>query len=205
MKRTFFPGCGFGFWFLLPHLFLVADDHHIGGASGGSLMCLIALLPKEHRTYNFIMKQALEVFNESSFPLNIYDLLHSFVHKLSKYLEGDNVNRNIKRMSVQLTQITLYPPSLERVFVFPQTMEELLEYILISTYIPVLARNEQGDFFYNRDGNLYLDGAFYDMVYGAGEDSIANDYSSIPWYIPSEVACREMFIAGERVNSTSST
>lgn len=203
MKRIFFPGCGFGFWFLLPQLFLVADDHDICGASGGSLMCLIALLPKEHRTYEFIMKHALETFNEISFPLNIYDLLSRFVNKLSKYVERDNVNRNMKRMSVQLTQITLYPPSLKRVFVFPQTIEELLNVILISTYIPMLARNEQGDIFYNHDGKLYLDGAFYDLVYGSPEESIANDYSSIPWYIPNEVTCREMFVAGERISSTS--
>ena len=193
MRRVFFPGCGFGFWFLLPRLFQVADeDHHICGASAGALMCAIALLDPADHSYAAIRDIALEVLGELTFPPNMYTLNKRFVEKVLSRASREKIGR----VSVQLTKVC-DDLTLEKVIVHPQTIEELAELILISTYVPFLSRNDSNSLLCEKDGEHFVDGSLYNIVHGDDADAVPdNRYAGIPFIVPTEASCRKMFKEG---------
>jgi hypothetical protein len=206
MKTIYFPPCGYAFWYVFGKFksFENIKEYDLIGSSSSSIICLISLLKPEHQTYELIMEIAEKVQSNITFPFNLNNLFIECFDGLLEYIDVENLEENLKRIKIQVTRIKSWAyiiPTLEREVLSPKNLSEFREMGIAASYIPFISRIYPLFFCYSINGKYYIDGGFYDVLYGKFRYDITFEtrkYSSMT--APSKSRCYEMYLKGLHEN-----
>ena len=191
MKTFYFPGCGFGFWSALARLFIILDtekNYKLYGSSSGSLICMISLIKKKYINFDTIFKICTNIKKKLTYPLNLYKLTEYFIDEMFKLIED---NPKLDKINIQITTINNKYPFIHKKIKSPETLEDLKELCLASTYIPLLCRKYPYIFTYYED-EISIDGYMSDYLYSNNYDYTCDESSAL--LMPDENICKLMFI-----------
>ena len=191
MKTFYFPALGFGFWEALAKLFIIIDteeDYELYGSSSGSLICLVSLINKKYKNFNTIFKICVNIKKKLTYPLNLYELTKYFIEEMFKLIDD---NPKLDKINIQITTINNKYPFIHKKVKTPETLEDLKELCLASTYIPILSRKYPYIFTYYKD-EISIDGFISEFLYQNNYDYIFKGHSIL--FMPDENTCKLMFI-----------
>jgi len=191
MKTFYFPGSGFGFWCALARLFIILDteeDYKLYGSSSGSLICLVSLIKKKYRNFDTIFKICTNIKKKLTYPLNLYQLTEYFIEEMFELIE-DKVK--LDKINIQITTINNKYPFIHKKIKTPETLEDLKNLCLASTYIPLLSRKYPYIFTYYKN-EISIDGFLSDLLYPNSFNYTCRESSAL--LMPDENTCKLMFI-----------
>ena len=191
MKTFYFPASGFGFWSALARLFIILDtedDYKLYGSSSGSLICLISLINKKYKNFDTIFKICTDIKKKLNYPLNLYQLTEYFIEDIFKLIDDES---GLNKINIQITTINNKYPFIHKKIKSPETLEDLKNLCLASTYIPILSRKYPYIFTYYKN-EISIDGYISEFLYPNNYDYIYKGPSVL--IMPDENICKLMFI-----------
>lgn len=211
MSKVYFPGCGFGFWYLLG-IFLknkkIIEENNmiISGSSAGSIICFTSLLKPEYLNIEFLVSISEKVKNDlSCVYLNIYEYIHKYYQYSIPYFDYENLEAKLSRIRIQLTKVSFnffMIPQFTKLIVTPRNLNHLKELVIASCQIPFYSRSKDHLIFRKVDNILAIDGSFIDILdnlYGNFKEDydihIKVDIKTI-LQIPKKEDCLKMFYRG---------
>lgn len=183
MRKYYFPPSGFGFWYQLGILSKLDEDSVIYGSSSGSLICLIYLLDKKYKNFDYLSCLANKIKNEIGYNYNLYVYVHKFVLKIISILYSQDIRKTMKRMKniyIQYSKFSYigFRLKIETVFKNPINFDNLYHLIQASCYIPILSRH-RSLLYYEIDNELAIDGFFSNLSNVSNELIKINSYDYI--------------------------
>lgn len=206
MPSLYFPGGGFGFWYLLGIYIKLRDtvsnfhDYQIVGCSAGSLICLVSLLKEEYLNLYFLVVLFQESLQEQRQLLNIHTLVSKLFELAKDYIDYEKLSLNLQNLRIHVTEIDFFwgcLPKLNKKIVSPLDLDHLKDLILASCQIPVLGRSQNHCFFIEINHKFYLDGMFSENQFDEDEYHQKFDTSEyLSLRLPSEDYIHDMYSNG---------
>ena len=210
MSTLYFPGGGFGFWYLLGIYLKKREQqnenikYQLVGCSAGSLICLVSLLKEEYINFYFIFEIYHQAINNQKGIVNTYCLLDSLFILIEDYLDYEKLSLNLQNLAIHITEVNFICgclPHFRKKIIQPENLSHLKKLCLSSCQIPFFGRSPDHCCFLLLDNKLVLDGMFsenqliedeYHQLFDASQ------YSSLCF--PSQIQIQEMFFQGYNSN-----
>lgn len=206
MLSYYFPGGGFGFWYLLGIYIKIreitpnSNSYKLVGCSAGSLICLVSLLKEEYINFDFLLFIYKQSTKEQGRILNIYMLIHKLCEVVKDYIDYEKLSLNLQNLRIHITEINFFLgciPKLKKKIAIPIDLEDLKYLILASCQIPILGRSQNHCFFIEIHNKLYIDGMFSENQLNE-EDCIQkiDSWGHLSLNFPSDYQIQQMYSSG---------
>ena len=206
MTKLYFPGGGFGFWYLLGIYMKLRDtlpnfrNYQLIGCSAGSLICLVSLLKEEYINLEFFVFLYQQAREEQSGMLNTYDLINSLFNLTVDYIDYENLSLNLSNLYIHTTEITFFwgcLPCVKKNIEQAVNLEYFRQLCLSSCQLPFFGRSTDHCCFINLNNKLLFDGMFSETQLEEQEYDQKLDASShLSLNFPSIIQIEEMYTLG---------
>lgn len=206
MTKLYFPGGGFGFWYLLGVYMKLRDtepnfkNYQLIGCSAGSLICLVSLLKKEYINFNFCVSLYEEARNHQKGIINTYVLINSLFNLTVDYIDYENLSLNLSNLYIHTTEITFFwgcLPCVKKNIEQAVNLEYFRQLCLSSCQLPFFGRSTDHCCFINLNNKLLFDGMFSETQLEEQEYDQKLDASShLSLNFPSIIQIEEMYTLG---------
>lgn len=204
------PGCGFGFWYIYGIFHQMKerrpqDKMFMLGKSGGAVVCFLSLLKDEYQQFPFLLRICEELKEEEDRKcvLNLHSYVRNFCERLVPYIDESRLFERFAHMQITTTKVTTcmlcMPSKLEMEAHTPESIEDMVDLVCASCYVPMLSRTDGNPCCYTMDDQWVIDGAFLDLFFETEDKSygfqkIHSEYSQFS--VPTRSECIEMYYSG---------
>lgn len=187
MVTLYFPGGGFGFWYLFGIYINLRENHQIHnyqilGCSAGSLIGLVSLLKDDFINLDFLINISNQAKEKNPGLLNIYNFINSLFDLTEDYIDYENLSLNLQNLSIHITEIDYFIcgcfPYLNKKIIYPENLKHLRQLCLASCQIPFFGRSPHHCCFLTINKRLFLDGMFSEEQLNSNDYQVAFDASS---------------------------